>query len=142
MKYFFITILTFFLVSCSLFKKGYTYTEPIIPTKKDFDTIKLADYQLIRIDTISYKHNNIFYMKKNDSIFKIATKKEIMQPCEPLIVNNFYSLKVKGLRPAINYLDYAGVMRYGRETVRFERDSGIIWNVYVTPYIRGLCYQR
>lgn len=144
MKNLFSLIFVFFLVSCSLSKKGYTYTEPKIPEKKDFDTIPLAQYQLIRIDTSTYRHNNIFYVKKNDSIFKIATKKEIIQPCEPLKVNSFYSLKLKGLRSKmiLNYLDIGGVMRYGRETVRFERDSGVIWNLYSTPYIRDVCYEK
>lgn len=144
MKYLITIIFSSFVLSCSIFKKGYTYTEPRIPTKKDFDTLLLAQYQLIRIDTSTYKHNNIFYFKKNDSIFKIATKKEILQPCELLIKNNFYSLKLKGIRPKmiLNYLDIGGVMMYGREPVRFERDSGVIWNVYITTYIRGLCYQN
>jgi len=142
MKYLITILLLSFVVSCSIFKKRYTYTEPKIHTKKDFDTISLAQYQLIRIDTSTYKYNNIFYVKKNDSIFKIATKKEILKPCEPLIKNKFYSLKLKGIRPKVNYLDYGGVMRYGREPVRFERDSGIIWNIYITPYIRGVCYQN
>ena len=144
MKNLLVVVLLLSVVSCSLFKRGYTYTEPKIPEKKDFDTIPLVQYQLIRIDTFSYKHNNIFYFKKNDSVFKVVTKKEILSTCDPLILKKTYSLKLRGLlsKMNLNPLDIGGVMRYGRETVRFERDSGVIWNLYSTPYIRDVCYEK
>lgn len=137
-------LILFFFSSCFSFNKGYNYTEPKLPSKKDFHNIALIEYQLIKIDTVSYRYNNIFFYKKNDSIYKVVSKKEKTQPCKKLIINNYYPLKLKGLRSKmiLNYLDVGGIMMYGREPVSFERDSKIIWNLYITPYIKGLCYQE
>ena len=103
MRKLFIIIITLLLLSCS---NQVVFRDIPPPVKIDFDTIPLLNYQLIRIDTSLYKNNNVFYAIRNDSIYKIISKKEKMASCEHIHENSFYPLRLKGVRSKmiLNYL--------------------------------------
>lgn len=146
MKYLFIIILTFFLISCSIFKKkNYEPRDLKIPTKEDYTSVNIEVFQLKRIDTTIYRYNNVFYMEKGDSIYKVVSKKELIEPCERMVIDNFYSLKLKGTYPKMLAQSYliGGAALYGGEGITIERNVyKMKWDVYLTPYIRGVCYIR
>lgn len=150
MKYLVIIILSFSLASCSIFQsnriKLKNLKPPKVPTKEEFDTISIETFQLRRMDTITYKYNNVFYMEKEDSLYKVVAKKELIQPCEKMIIGNFYNLKLGGTYPKMLMQSYliGGMAMYENESVTIERDSNakIKWDIYITPYIRGVCYIR
>lgn len=135
-------ILTVF--SCVSSRENSNFKELETPQKVNFTNDSLRNYIVTNIDTISYRFNNIVYLKRNDTIYKVVSKKEIVEPCEKLLVNNQYKLKLKSTRPKmiLNYLDIHGRVMYKKEVVFFERGSGILWDLYITPYLRGLCYQN
>lgn len=99
-------------------------------------------YEILKMDTVTYKHDNIFYLKRNDSIFKTVSKKEIIQPCEPLALKKKYEMELQSMFPdnILNRLDFGGRRMYGEETILFEKDSGVIWDLFISPNIKGTCY--
>lgn len=147
MKYIIITLL-FSLISCSIFNKDRINLENrkprSIPTKDEFDTIALEAFQLKRADTTTYKYNNIFYMEKENSIYKVVTKKETIDSCEKIVIGDYYDLKIQGNYPDIfrTITLITHLIMYENEYVTIERNYPIKSDIYITPYIRGVCYIR
>lgn len=146
MKYLVIIVLSFSLSNCSVLKKNNTrYKDQKtlkIPTKEEFDTIVIETFQLKSIDTITYKFNNVFYVKKDNYLYKIVSKKEKLNPCERLIINEFYKLKIPIDRKSFFMRSglISGRVMYESEPVMLELNDSVKWDLFVTPYIRGTCY--
>ncbi len=137
-----LVVLIFF--SCTSSKITANYQELSSPNKVNFINDSLRKYTITDMDTSTYKFNNIIYAKRNDTVYKIVTKKEIVKPCERLLISNKYNLKLRSTRPKmlLNYLDVHARVMYKKEVIYFERGSGILWDLYITPYIKDLCYQK
>lgn len=134
-------LLTFLSIySCSNRNNKYE----IITSKESFSTLKKHSFIFQKSDTTTYKYNNLLYFKKNDSIFIIVTERLNQIKCNNLMENNVYELRLKSLRPKnmYNYHYITSYPVYNGEIVNLEKGSGIIWDLYITPYIRNLCYMK
>src|SRR5690606_29045955 len=112
---------------------------------KDFTDIKKTEFLYLKSDTIKYKFNNLLYFEKNDSIFIVVTHKEMVMPCEKLLLDHKYNLKLKSVRPPeiLNYLDYiTSYPMYNNEIIDLQKGNGILWDLFITSDIIGTCYQN
>lgn len=122
-----------------------SYVKRKLPLKEEFATIRTGNYLFLKCDTISYQYNNLLYFKKNDSTFIVVTEKENQEPCNYLVINNSYKLKLKSVRSneILNYLDYINSYEmFNKEIIKLIKEDSVLWDLYTTPYIRDLCYQE
>lgn len=103
------------------------------------------------VEEISSINNwNIIYVTKQDSIYKIVTKKEDNKNCEKIMIGKSYKFKLNSrkknvpeingvkIRP-INSLDIH-CYSYDSETdICIEPEKGV-YDLYHTDNIKGLCY--
>lgn len=103
-------------------------------------------YKILRINII----NDIFiiYAQKQDSLYKILSKKEvIIKPnCRELIIGNSYELELESLYPKTflgkydlspnNLPTVSGIDFHGTK-IEIERDS--ILDLFIAKNLKGLC---
>ena len=126
------------LVSCGT--KKTSINKPVAIFKKE--------YNFYKIDSINSYY--LIYLKRNDSLFKIISKKRVLQKCNQLVLqSNYYlqlqSINVYGQRvgnlktQGVNYLD-------GRSRCKKFDDSTeicmerYVHDLYVTEDLVGKCY--
>jgi hypothetical protein len=110
-------------------------------TTKILEPKGYQSFKIIKIDTVKYHSNNIYYAKFQNSIYKIVTKKEKINPCSKIELNKTYKLLIQSTAPKIlkNRLDYSGAMMYEGESVDFEGGK-IVWDLFITNDIKDACY--
>jgi hypothetical protein len=107
-----------------------------------FDDLNKEEYLYLNNDTSKYEFNNILYFQKSDRIFIVVTQKETFENCNQLKINHYYDLKLKSVRPQqiINYRDYiTSLHMYQDEIIEFEKGDEILWDLFITPDIKGSC---
>lgn len=96
-------------------------------------------YKIVEID--STKNLYIYYAKRNDSIFKLLSKKTDNNNCSKSIKENeVYTLKFRSI--------FSANFSQKTEISQFEFDGSYIklgtnesvWDLYVSENINGLCY--
>jgi len=97
------------------------------------------EFKIIRIDSVANVY--IIYAERNDTIFKILSSyKEKPNDCKPIQKDEFYELKIKSLMENFAGKLHIGGMRYGQLIIMLEGDNGIIWDLFVSENLKGLCY--
>lgn len=96
-------------------------------------------YKIIKIDSL--ENLNVFYAKKNDSVYKIVTEKNKLRNCIEIKINSNYHLKLESVFPKNFFQKYDkyGAKVYGT-LVKFDKDSTIVWDLFLTDNIKGTCY--
>lgn len=139
MKTYFIFLLVFlYFISCKCIKAEEKINSGLIATEKRDSKYNL--FKIVKIDSIENVY--LIYAKKNDSIFKIASKKMNMDThCNSkLITDSIYRLKIKSVfadnfnqRRKIAGVEFNGTM------IKLKED-GVRWDLFVTDNIKGLCF--
>ena len=125
MKFEFLFVILFLL----LFFKCTT-NKPLIFKNDNYFLVK-------KIDSLDNVY--IIYIERNDSIFKIVSKRE-SNNCKPIQVGKYYLFKLKSVFPD-NFgmkLDVGGVRVYNTN-IELEDDS-VVWDLFITENLDGLCY--
>lgn len=132
-----IVLLFLISISCSQYKDTTTQKQP---NKNEAEM-----YRVIKIDSI----NNFYlvYAKKNDTLYKIVSKKEQSDDCKKIKVNNQYKFKLISNResaPIIRGIKIAPInvdcFAFDKETtICTEKDKGI-YDLYFAKNIKGLCF--
>ncbi len=96
-------------------------------------------YKVIKIDSIEKIY--LIYVKRNDSIFKIMSKKEKSLNCKQVKINEYYILNIVSWFPEnqSNIKMRMSGVKYDGVLIKIERD-GIVGDLYITNNIKGLCY--
>ena len=105
---------------------------------------KTLNYKVYKLDTINNYY--IIYAKKQDSLFKIISKKDSSINCKMIKINNCYKfklhsiLKVNGkfIIPLNQIYEISGWRIDEFTTIKFEGDS--IRDLYNCSNIKGLCF--
>jgi hypothetical protein len=96
-------------------------------------------FEILRIDSL----NNIYliYIERKDSIFKIASKKEMLCNCHSIKVGEFYNLKIVSvfLPEESNVKMRMSGVRVEGVIIPLEEDS-IVRDLFKTKNLSGLCY--
>ncbi|MCL9807716.1 hypothetical protein NAT51_19520 [Flavobacterium amniphilum] len=97
----------------------------------------------------SVKNYNLIYARRNDSIFKIVSKKNISKDCNKIKINEIYDFKLQSIlknrfkntkfKAPVNYLDINCFIFEG--DVKICKEKGI-YDLYYTENLNGLCYTR
>ena len=111
----------------------------ISSVKKNNSIVITNSLQIIRIDSIGKAY--LIYGKRNDSTFKIASEKiENKMNCTLLQIGKSYDLKLRSfLEGTSGKLHIAGI-KFGDTTIRLN-EKGIIWDLFYSENLKGLCYQ-
>lgn len=127
-----ILILVFVIISCNTQKRIDNSIEE-----------KML-YKVYKIDSINDYY--LVFAKKQDSIFKIVSKKNFSKNCNSVKVGKKYSFKLKSnrtLAPTINGVKIAAqnvdCYVFDKETsICVDRKNGI-YNLYFADNLKGLC---
>lgn len=106
---------------------------------RHYTQTNLSSYKILKIDSLD--NLNIFYAKKNDSIFKILSEKNKLKKCIKIKTNSYYRLYLVSVFPKIFFQKYdkSGAKVFGT-LVEFDKDSTIVWDLFLTENIKGKCY--
>jgi len=130
MKHFFLILLaTLITLSCKTSDVG----------KNKFSNKVKEKFEVLKIDSI--ETNYLIYVKRNDSIFKIASTKKDTTSCEKIRIGKSYTLKLKSVFPPNYYqkLDIAGI-KFNGSMIKLEKGDGVIWDLFVSENLNSLCY--
>lgn len=126
-------ILFLILIGC----KPLFYNHHISHYEKTGCEVGNNSYKIIKIDSVSDVY--IIYARKADSVFKIASYKEVLNCNNQIKSGHCYALSLfsvfhdNGQRVKFSEVRYHGV------TIKLERDS-IVRDLFVTQSLRGICY--
>lgn len=108
--------------------------------KKGTNYPKNSMYKILKIDSIQ----NIYtiYAKKKELTFKIASKKETCVNCSKIIIGKFYNFKLYSLFPpkANQKISISGIRYFG--TIIPLEGENVIWDLFETGNLIGLCYKK
>lgn len=123
----------------ALFNGTAQKNNKILRGKNDGVKSSKAVYEIVRIDSI--KNVYLIYGKKNDSIFKIVSSKTKIQNCIPIKEGDTLELVLKSSfrenfyqRKDITGVNYNGVL------IRFDKTKDVVWDLFTTENIKGICY--
>ena len=128
-KYYIILIVIVILFSCNSEKSA------IINAQKD------KVYSVKRIDSVGQVY--IYYLKRNDSIFKVMSKKSNPLNYPIIKVGKSYNLSIKSyFLPEEFHIKYrvAGV-KFNGEMILMERDS-VVSDLFLSKNIKGKYYVK
>lgn len=137
MNYFVILVITFCGISCNSQQKAL---------ESRVDTEKYYVYQIDSIDNYF-----LIYTKKEDTIFKIVSKKEALKKCDLVKINNSYhfDLYSQSSVPLITGEIIAPVSIYDVVCHTFENGTKIctdrksgIYDLYYARNLKGLCIEE
>ena len=100
---------------------------------KPLSGINSEKYKIIKIDSL--QNTYIIYAKKQDSTFKIVSKKNASDNCIIIKINEYYNLKIKSLFP----VDYYQKIQISAIKFKLE-GNGIVWDLFISENLNGLCY--
>jgi len=105
------------------------------------DGVKKVDklYYLSKIDSVGQVY--LFYFKRNDTIYKVMSKKRDVNKCTELKKGNKYNLILDSwfLPEEFHVRMRVSGITFNNELIRLERDS-IISNLYTSENIKDKCY--
>lgn len=129
------TFLILIMVSCNCNKASISNPQ-IVKENVKTDT---HTYEVVKLDSIESVY--LIYGKKNDSIFKIASSKNKTVNCLPIKQGDRLDLKLKSSFREKFYQrrDIAGV-NYNGVLIRFDKTDGVVWDLFTTEDLKGLCY--
>lgn len=112
------------------------------------DKKETSSYLVKEISSIN--NWNIIYVTKQDSIYKIVTKKENNKNCEKIIVGKSYTFKLNSRKknvPEINGVKISPVNSLDIQCYSYDEKTDIciepekgVYDLYHTDNIKGLCY--
>jgi hypothetical protein len=94
-------------------------------------------FEIWRIDSVQSVF--IIYAKRNDSIIKIVSKKEMLNDCKPIFKGQLYNLNVESLLKHTSSKRHIGGVKYSGILVKLEGGE-VIWDLFVSEDLKGLCY--
>lgn len=96
-------------------------------------------YRINKVDSTGNVY--LFYAEKNDSIFKIISKKEIFTDCSPISAGKQYHLELKSyfLPEEIYIKNRTSGFQYEGALILMEGDS-IVRDIFLTNNIKGKCF--
>ena len=94
-------------------------------------------FEIVKIDSI--KSTYLIYARRNDSIIKIASKKEQVSGCKTIIKGMSYNLEVESLLKETAGKLHMGGVRVENHLIRLEGGK-VVWDLFVTNNLKGLCY--
>lgn len=108
--------------------------------KKAFLTASQGEiYQISKIDSIDNVY--LVYAMRNDSTFKVISKKEQNIQCTQVRIGSNYSLSLESwFLPEEFYVKnrITGV-KFENVLITVERDS-VVGDIFITKNLKGLCY--
>lgn len=124
------------LTVCSLKQNAAQVEQPFVSNISD----KKVQYKIIKIDSLENVY--IIYAELNDNIYKIVSEKQKLSKCNPIEEDKFYNFKLKSAFPENFYQkrDKYGIKLFNTE-IKLENDS-IVWDIFLTKNLKGLCYRR
>ena len=135
---FLILISILFFLSC----KSNKIVDPIVEnSKRTNQKINLKDqFEILKIDSIQNVY--LIYIKRNDSVFKVASDKEINIKCKSIQKGEFYNLKIKSVFSSNFHqkLDIAG-FRFSGTLIKLK-EEGVIWDLFVSNNFKGICFKN
>ncbi len=133
------TLLILVVMSCKSNKPSLTNNSQ--PEKEITVKPSLSAYEVIKLDSIESVY--LIYGKRNDSIFKIASSKNKTINCTPIKKGDILDLNLKSSFRENYYQrrDIAGV-NYNGVLIRFDKTDGVVWDLFTTENIKGLCYTK
>ncbi|OXA89972.1 hypothetical protein [Flavobacterium hercynium] len=134
MKKYIIVLMSFFIfISCVSKMK-----ETVKLKEKENELSKVGKFEIVKMDSI----DNIYllYARRNDSIIKIVSMKQINNNCKKIRIGNYYSLKIKSFF-GDNFhqkLDIKGV-KVSNTVIKLEGNE-VIWDLFSSQNLSGQCY--
>jgi len=131
MKKLFIIASIFSIYSCNS-RKNISYENTSAQISND-------QYKVIDIDSIGKAY--LIYVKRNDSVFRVASLKEKITPCNKIRINEFYDLKlVSSMGDKPQKLDISGIEVEENTLVMLDNTNGAIHDLFFADSFRGLCW--
>ena len=96
-------------------------------------------YKMVKLDSIDQVY--MIYAEKNDSIFKILSKKEQTPNCQTLEVGKLYELDIVSmfLPEEFHVKMRSSGIKFNNVLIELERDS-IVGDLFTSVNIEGKCY--
>jgi len=137
MKTFIIVIscILIFLIS----KREFGYSNYIDLFYKQIE-IRDNKYEVIKLDSVNQFY--LVYLERNDSVFKVLSKKEGTINCQSIQIGKDYDFKLTSwFKPEEIHLRLrmAGV-KIENTYIAIERDSSIVSDLFTTENLIGKCY--
>ena len=135
-EYWFLFLISLVLTIYCLLKKDVINSNDI---EKNDALENNSTFKIIRIDSIENVY--LIYAERNDSIFKIMSKKEDVSNCQPLSEGEFYKLKIISWFLPEEFhvkMRVAGV-KFENTLIEIEKDS-VVCDLFTTENLEGLCY--
>jgi len=109
---------------------------------------KKSEYMVAKLDSINNYY--LIYATKNDSVFKIISKKEHTAKCRPIKKGSNYPFKLKSMRdnaPTIGGIKISPMNHLDIQCFQFEENTIIckedgIYDLYFAENINGLCFKK
>lgn len=106
----------------------------------------MNSYSIYKIDSINNYY--LIYARKNDSIYKIVSKKEKMEDCKKIKLGKKYNLELQSLKsqtPVIDGVKISPVNYLDINCFTFEDNTQIckeegVYDLYFAENIKGLCF--
>ncbi len=103
-------------------------------------------YTVTKLDSINNYY--LIYAKKNDSVYKIVSKKELFPNCELITLGSNYEFKLKSMRenaPTFRGLKVSPINYMDIKCFQFDENTQIckeagIYDLYFAENINGLCF--
>jgi hypothetical protein len=129
-------IITILTLSPLLADIEVTGSDFIISEKNQLD---IEAFKIIKIDSIGIIY--LIYAERNDSIFKIVSKKEEVNDCQKIGIGKFYKLNIISwfLPEESNVKLRLSGVKIENRIISIERDS-IVGDIFLTKDLKGLCY--
>lgn len=123
----------FIFISCVTKKRDMVQLN-----EKDNASSNISKFEVVKIDSI----DNIYllYVKRNDSLLKIVSLKQINNNCKKIRIGNYYSLKIKSFF-SDNFhqkLDVKG-FKVSNTIIKLE-GNGVLWDLFSSQNLSGQCY--
>lgn len=114
---------------------------------KQQKTSKLENlYHVYKLDSINNYY--LIYAKKQDTIYKVVSKKEKLANCKMININSDYEFTLHSMRdsaPVINGIKMTPVNYMDINCYQFDENTSIckekdIYDLYFSDNIKGLCF--
>ncbi len=115
----------------------------IKPKNSSYEGLQGIQYKIHKIDSINNYY--VISVKREDSLYKIISKKYNLTKCNKIIINENYGLKLNSIykdrlliMKKYNFNHFSG---WGiDDTLKINKDS--IKFYYTTKNLKGICYNK
>jgi hypothetical protein len=99
-------------------------------------------YKVNKIDSINNYY--ILYVKRNDSLFKVVSKKQINTNCKSVHIHKSYDFKLNLMKLSINGNNVSVPNNLDIQCFQFDEKTTIcnepnVYGLYFTESLNGLC---